>query len=126
MQNLGIASEQIKDLSKAIQAYEDSTHKFPADAFTLFRLGTVLGQQGQWRQAHSLLEKAIQLQPDYAEAYHNLGWVLLNLRTSDHQVENPREMWSAYRKAVELYGQQQNYTIVAEIKQVFQAIDVEI
>jgi hypothetical protein len=35
-------------------------------------------------------------------------------------------MWSAYRKAVELYGQQQNYTIVAEIKQVFQAIDVEI
>ena len=126
VQNLGIASEQIKDLSKAIQAYEDSTHKFPADAFTLFRLGTVLGQQGQWRQAHSLLEKAIQLQPDYAEAYHNLGWVLLNLRTSDHQVENPREMWSAYRKAVELYGQQQNYTIVAEIKQVFQAIDVEI
>ena len=126
VQNLGIASEQIKDLSKAIQAYEDSTHKFPADAFTLFRLGTVLGQQGEWRQARSLLEKAIQLKPDYPEAYHNLGWVLLNLRTSDHQVENPREMWSAYRKAVELYGQQQNYTIVAEIKQVFQAIDVEI
>jgi serine/threonine protein kinase len=126
VQNLGIASEQIKDLSKAIQAYEDSTHKFPADAFTLFRLGTVLGQEGEWRQARSLLEKAIQLKPDYAEAYHNLGWVLLNLRTSDNQVENPREMWSAYRKAVELYGQQQNYTIVAEIKQVFQAIDVEI
>jgi len=126
VQNLGIASEHIKDLSKAIQAYETYTHKFPADAFNLFRLGTVLGQQGEWRQARSLLEKAIQLKPDYPEAYHNLGWVLLNLRTSDHQVENPREMWSAYRKAVELYGQQQNYTIVAEIKQVFQAIDVEI
>ncbi|WRH67815.1 MAG: protein kinase [Planktothrix sp. GU0601_MAG3] len=126
VQNLGIASEQIKDLSKAIQAYETSTHKFPADTFTLFRLGTVLGQQGQWGQARSLLEKAIQLKSDYAEAYHNLGWVLLNLRTSDDQVENPREMWSAYRKAVELYGQQQNYSVANEIKQIFQAIDVEI
>jgi len=126
VQNLGIASEQIKDLSKAIKSYETSTHKFPTDAFTLFRLGTVLGQQGEWRQARSLLEKAIHLKSDYAEAYHNLGWVLLNLKTSDSQVENPREMWSAYRKAVELYGQQQNYAVAGEIKQVFQAIDVEI
>ncbi|CAD5989249.1 Serine/threonine-protein kinase PrkC [Planktothrix tepida] len=125
VQNFGIASEQIKDLSKAIQTYETSSQKLPPDAFTLFRLATVLGQQGQWRQARSLLEKAIQLKPDYAEAYHNLGWVLLNLKTSDSQVEHPREMWSAYRKAVELYGQQQNYSVAGKIKQVFQAIDVE-
>jgi hypothetical protein len=72
------------------------------------------------------LEKATQLKPDYAEAHHNLGWVLFNIKDQKGQVENFRAMRSAYRKAAELYSQQQKYALAQAIKQAFQAIDSEI
>jgi len=105
--NLGIAQEHQQNIPAAVQAYEAYNQKFPPDAFIEFRLGTLFGKQSQWSQARSCLEKAVHLKPDYAEAYHNLGWVLLNTRGQDNQVENFREMWSAYRKAADLYAQQE-------------------
>lgn len=124
--NLGIAHEHLKNLQGAIQVYEAYSRKFQNDAFTLFRLGTLLGREGQWSQARSYLEKAVQLKPDYAEAHHNLGWVLLNIRSQDGHVENFREIWSAYRKAAELYPQQQKYALAQGIKQAFQVVGVEL
>ncbi len=124
--NLGITHEQLKNIPAAIQAYEAGNHKFQDNAFTLFRLGTLLGQQGQWLQARSHLAKAVQLKPEYAEAHHNLGWVLLNIKSLDGHVENFREMWSAYRKAVELYAQQEKYALAQGIKQAFQVVGVDL
>lgn len=69
---------------------------------------------------------AIELKPDYAEAHHNLGWVLLNIKSQDGSVKNFREMWLAYRKAVELYSQQQKFASAQVIKQAFQAVSVEL
>ncbi|MFM6404891.1 MAG: tetratricopeptide repeat protein, partial [Microcystis sp.] len=66
----------------------------------------LLAQLGQWKQAKTHLEQAIQLQPDYPEAYHNLGWVLLNLKTADGQIQYARELLSYYRQAIILYNQQ--------------------
>jgi eukaryotic-like serine/threonine-protein kinase len=125
-ENLGIAREHLQNLPSAIQAYETYNQKFPPHAFIQFRLGTLLGRQGQWRPAQSYLEKAVQLQPDYAEAYHNLAWVLFNLKDQQGQVENFRAMRSAYRKAVELYCQQHKLALAQGIKQAFQVIGAEI
>ncbi|MCC3582695.1 protein kinase [Microcoleus sp. PH2017_30_WIL_O_A] len=125
-ENLGISREQLQNIPGAIQAYEAYNQKFPPHAFIQFRLGTLLGRQGQWRPAQSYLEKAVQLQPDYAEAYHNLAWVLFNLKDQKGQVENFRAMRSAYRKAVELYGQQHKLALAQRIKQAFQVIGAEI
>ena len=58
--------------------------------------------------------------------HHNLGWVLLNIRSQDGHVENFKEMWSAYRKATELYAQQQKYALAQGIKQAFQVVGVEL
>lgn len=89
-------------------------------------IGTLYGRQGQWLQARSYLEKAVHLKPDYAEAHHTLAWVLLNVRGREGQVENFRQMRSAYRKAAELYAQQQKHAQAQAIKQAFQAIGAEI
>ncbi|PSB54142.1 serine/threonine protein kinase [filamentous cyanobacterium Phorm 6] len=126
LENLGISREQLQNIPGAIQAYETYNQKFPPHAFVQFRLGTLLGRQGQWRPAQSYLEKAVQLQPDYAEAHHNLAWVLFNLKDQKGQVENLRAMRSAYRTSFELYSQQQKQALAQGIKQAFQIIDVEI
>lgn len=124
--NLGSAHEHLKNIQSAIQVYEAYSRMFQNDAFALFRLGTLLGRQGQWSQARSCLERAVQFKPDYAEAHHNLGWVLLNIRSGDGHAENFREIWSAYRKAAELYAQQQKYALAQDIKQAFQVVEVEL
>jgi len=126
LKNLGIAREQVQNIPGAIQAYEAYNQKFPPHAFIQFRLGTLLGRQGQWRPAQSYLEKAVQLQPDYAEAHHNLAWVLFNLKDRKGQIENLHAMRSAYRTSFELYSQQQKLALAQGIKQAFQVIEVEI
>jgi eukaryotic-like serine/threonine-protein kinase len=124
--NLGIAQENLQDLQSAIKTYELQIQKFPNDATALQRLGTVCGCQGQWEPAKNYLSKAVQVQPDYAEAFHNLGWVLLNLKQQNGQTINSREILSAYRKALELYSQQSKTTLAQSLTSAFRAIGVEL
>ncbi len=124
--NHGIALEHSNNIQEAIKVYETHTHKFGDDAFVLFRLGTLWGRIGQWIQAKSHLEKAIQLRPSYAEAYHNKGWVLLHDRNPNGEVKNIRELLSAYRQAVKLYEQQHKHNLSQAVKQAFQAIEIKL
>ncbi|EKE96701.1 kinase domain protein [Tolypothrix sp. PCC 7601] len=122
--NQGIAQEHLQNFPAAIQAYETHTQQFLPHAFVLFRLGTLYGRLQQWKKARSYLETAVQVKPNYAEAYHNLGWVLLNIKDQDGQIENFREILSSYRKATELYKQQQKHPLGQSIKQAFQAVGI--
>ncbi|NEP00159.1 MAG: protein kinase [Symploca sp. SIO2E9] len=124
--NQGITQEHLHNSQGAIQAYKAYIQQFPSDAFALFRLGTLSGKLGQWAQARSYLERALQLKPDYAEVYHNLGWVLLNIRTVDGQVENFRSLLSAYRQASEFYGEQYQSELAGAIRQAFEIAGVEL
>ena len=126
MINHGITLEQLNNIQEAVKVYEAYTQKFNDNAFVLFRLGTLLGQMGQWNIAKAHLEKALQLQPNYAEAYHNKGWVLLNTRNSEGEVENVRELLSAYRQAFELYNQQNKINLAQKIQQNFQLIGIKL
>lgn len=109
----------------AIQAYETHSQQFSPHAFVLLRLGTLYGRLGQWKKARSCLETAVQEKSNYAEAYHNLSWVLLNIKDQDGQLENFREILSSYRKAAELYTQQQKHPLAQGIKQAFQAVGID-
>ncbi|QFS51395.1 serine/threonine-protein kinase [Nostoc sphaeroides] len=124
--NHAITHEHLQNLQGAIQIYEVHSQKFQPHAFVCFRLGSLYGKLGQWTQARIHLEKAIHLHRNYAHSYHNLGWVLLNISNKNGQVENFREMLSAYRKANELYTQQQKHSLAAEIKQAFQLIGMNL
>jgi eukaryotic-like serine/threonine-protein kinase len=120
-----IIHETTHNLTKAAQAYEAAAQIYSNDAFLIYRLGTLLARQGDWLRAKSYLEKAVQMRPDYAEAYHNLGWVLLNLQQQNPQSKQSRQLRSAYSKAVELYSRQQS-TFADSIRGTFSAIGIEL
>lgn len=124
--NHAITQENLQNYQSAIQIYDNYLQKFTPQAFILFRLGTLYAQIGEWQKARLYLEKAIKYHPIYAEAYHNLGWVLLNIKGQDGQVENCREMLSAYSKATELYAKEQKLPMNVGIKQAFQLVGLQI
>ncbi|MBE9236702.1 protein kinase [Anabaena aphanizomenioides LEGE 00250] len=127
--NYAITQENLKNYQDAIQIYENYLQTFPPLAFPYFRLGTLYAQIGVWNQAKLYLEKAIKCNGNYAEAYHNLGWVLMNSKNQDGEIENSREMLSAYSQAIKLYtlsATSQSLQIAANIKQAFQLIGVNI
>lgn len=121
-----ITEEHLQNLHQAIQTYQVCMQKTTPSAFVAFRLGSLLAKTQQWQEARSFLEKAIHLKSDYAEAYHNFGWVLLNKRNAEGEVENIRELLSSYRRAVELYTQQDRKNLARTIKQAFQIAEVEL
>ncbi len=124
--NHGITLEHLNNTSDAIGVYDSCLSKFGDNELLLFRLGTLKGKVGQWVAGLSHLEKAIQLKPDYAEAYHNKGWILLNIRNGDGDVEDIRALLSAYSKAYELYLQQSKTNLAKEIEQKFQIVGVQL
>ncbi|MFO0279886.1 MAG: hypothetical protein ACK51U_02345, partial [bacterium] len=60
----------------------------------------------------------------YPEAYHNLGWVLLNLKTADGQIQYARELLSYYRQAITLYNQQDKSHLSRMLAQALTEADV--
>ncbi len=125
--NQAIVREQLQDIAGAIEVYKAYQNKFDnSNAFVWYRLGTLYGQIKEWKAASFSLNKAIQLKPDYGEAYHNLGWVLLNIRDQDGKVENPSQVLPAYRQAVKLYKEQGKQDLVQQIEQAFQRAGLEL
>jgi eukaryotic-like serine/threonine-protein kinase len=124
--NSGITQEHQHPLALVADHYERLNQQMREDSFILFRLGTLLGRQGEWRTAQTCLQKSIELQPDYAEAHHNLGWVLLNLRRQDPQGKIVREIFSTYKKAVMLYTQANQHQLSTSIQQAFQNCSIEL
>jgi eukaryotic-like serine/threonine-protein kinase len=124
--NAAATYEHIGDRPVAIQIYQKQIQQSAGDFYTYYRLGTLFAQQMQWEDAKTFLEYAIQLQPDYPQLYHNLGWVLLNLKNSSGQIQNSRELLSTYRKAIALYTQQNQLYYVKFIQEAFKLADIDI
>lgn len=120
--NYGIIQEYLNHISEAISLYE----KVNQNALSLFRLGTLSGRLGQWQNAKKYLEQSIKLQPNYAQAYHNLGWVLLHIKTPDGTIEYHQDLLTNYRQAVDFYSQQNQMNFVQKIKQNFQSAGLTI
>jgi eukaryotic-like serine/threonine-protein kinase len=124
--NLGAIYEKTNNLPLAIQVYEAYSQTFPTDAYSYFRQGTLLAKRQEWQGAIAALEQTIGLRSDYAEAYHNLAWSLLNLKDDEGQIEEVRKMMVAYRRAIELYEQQRQGTVVQGIRKAFQTAGVDL
>lgn len=82
-------------MAKAEQNCEQLLQTYP-QSFILFRiLGVVLKEQGKLQEAIKAFNKAIQLKPDYPEAYFDRGITFENIGQIDEAVSN-------YDKAIQL------------------------
>jgi eukaryotic-like serine/threonine-protein kinase len=135
--NCAVAQENLKNYQAAIEVYNKYINYVHNEtlpqgdrnsllAFAHFRIGTLYGQLALWNEAKLFLDKAIQYVNSYAQAYHNLAWVLLNTKNQYGDVENSREMLSAYTQAIKLYNKSQQQEFASDIKQAFQLIGLSL
>ncbi|OHY41688.1 serine/threonine protein kinase [Cylindrospermopsis raciborskii CS-508] len=137
LMNYAVTQERLKNYQAAIEIYDKYiTHiqneihvhgeKNSLLAFSHFRVGTLYAQLGSWKQAKAFLDKSIEFRDNYAEAYHNLGWVLLNTKNQHGEVENSREMLATYSQAIKLYNKSQKPQLASQIQQAFKLIGLTI
>ena len=90
---LAVKNHQKNNLQIAENLYKEALKTNPNHFESIYYLGTLLAQTKRFDLAKPLLHKAIQIQPNYAMAYNNLGNVLKEL--GEHQ-----KAISSYQMAV--------------------------
>jgi Flp pilus assembly protein TadD len=73
-------STSVDSFEKARQSYED---------------GIALSREGRFEEALSAFKRAVRHQPQYGNAYYNMGIVY-------HELDRPEDAVKAYRKAIEI------------------------
>lgn len=91
--NLGVAYERNGELDAAIGEYEKASKKLPA---AYLYLGNVFFHKDDYEKAEAYYRKAIEKDPENADAYNNLAWVYYVKR------ENLQEAEFLVKKALEL------------------------
>jgi|GEM_PF-5175577 len=106
-----LTAEQVRDLETMRAAYERLVQGLgdPAEAATLWlRQGNVEYVRGNYEMAESCCRRALAVQPDLAEAYHNLHYIslaqanFLAAAGDKRMVEKLDQALAAYRQAIEI------------------------
>ena len=91
--NLGVTYEQQGDLDNAIKEYSLAAKNLPrANLY----LGNAYFQKREWKEAEDFYRKAIEAEPDNADAHNNLAWLYYTRKENLDQAEGLAQ------KAVEL------------------------
>ena len=91
--NLGVTYEQQGDLDNAIKEYNLAVKNLPrANLY----LGNAHFQKKEWKEAEDFYRKAIEAEPDNADAHNNLAWLYYTRKENLDQAE------ILARRAVEL------------------------
>jgi tetratricopeptide (TPR) repeat protein len=93
--NLATTLRRLRRRAEANELYKHLLARPPRDPNLLNKLGNILIVDEQWNEAIALLQRAVELRPDFAEAHLNLG---LALRGGTRFEES----LLAYRRAIEL------------------------
>ncbi len=79
MANLGLAYGHRGRQDEAIRLTRLSLRRDPARSFIAYsNMASYLGQLGLWERAEEMVQRALELRPDYAHAYHILAGVHLH------------------------------------------------
>ena len=84
---LGVLTwQQSKMFTDSLALWRTTTARNPGSGPAQYNLGCVLLQRGRMDEAKFQFEKALQIQPDFADAHNNLGNLLLERRQVDQAV----------------------------------------
>jgi len=122
--NKATTEEHLGSRQSAIRTYQIALNNSPNNYQVLYRLGILNGQLKHWQEAKKYLEKSLQLKSDYPEVHHNLGWVLLHIKTDEGNVEYFHPLLDAYKKAIYFYAKEGKIQRANEIKEAFKNIQV--
>eukprot|EP01034_Spumella_vulgaris_P010080 gene10080-12791_t len=81
-----IEHQQAGQLAQAQVLYEQILAAHPTYLHVPHLLGVIVSQQGNWFLARRLIESALALHANDADALANLGWVLVNLGLHDKAI----------------------------------------
>jgi tetratricopeptide (TPR) repeat protein len=108
--------EKFSNILDAIKVDKIYLNNFSDDYFGYFRHGTLLAKTGKFEKAKYDLEKALNLEQNSPEIYHNLAWVLLSLSIESDCTEYNQEIIFYYQKSVTLYQHIGKIHIIQSIK----------
>jgi len=91
--NLGVASEKLKDWESSITFYKKALELQPNYFQAYYNMGNVFLASGQLEQAIIAFKKVIAIEPNYVEAYNNLA----NILQEQGKLENAITI---YKKAI--------------------------
>ena len=84
-------------------------------------LGDMYARQGNFQKAIEEFQKAIELKPDYGDAYHNLANVYHQIQKDDLALENYQKalsfnpnLWQSYQNIAAIYFTQQKFDLAKE------------
>ena len=83
-----------KDLDKAMEYYKKSLAVENTNAITNYRIAWILNEKQKYEDAKRYLYKAVELKPQYSEAWIELGWI-------DYSQKNYSAAESDYLKALQ-------------------------
>jgi tetratricopeptide (TPR) repeat protein len=82
--NLGVTYEQQGDFDNAIKQYNLAAKNLPrANLY----LGNAHFQKKEWKEAEGFYRKAIEVEPDNADAHNNLAWLYYTRKENLDQAE---------------------------------------
>ncbi|MBZ5638468.1 MAG: tetratricopeptide repeat protein [Acidobacteriia bacterium] len=84
-----------RDYRSKLAIYQDTVNKRPRNFRAWVGLGSALFEEGKTSEAIEDYERALRLNPGFADAHNNLGNALLRLRRTEEAIEH-------YRKALRL------------------------
>ncbi len=82
--NLGVTYERQGDFDNALKEYHVAAKKIPR---AYLYLGNAHFQRGDWKKAEEYYQKAIQKEPDNADAFNNLAWLYYTRKENLDQAE---------------------------------------
>ena len=86
--NAAVALYQSVEMAKTEQACRELLQQYPKSLIVMNVLGAALSRLGKLEDSVQVFEKAIQLRPDYAEAYYKRGNAIKHLGRPDEAMQN--------------------------------------
>lgn len=91
-----------------------------SDPKTHNNLGDMYGRHGDLKKAEEEFKKAIEINPNYGDAYHNLANTYLQMKKYDLAIENYQKalktnpnLWQSYQNIAAIYYEQKDFALAS-------------